>query len=62
MKDNLDVGVNEIARFLGKPPEEFGKQDLIRFIEEKEVQMVNFRHLGGDGRLKTLNFVVTPDL
>ena len=53
------TGANEIAQFLGKPPEEFSKQDLIRFIEDNGIQMVNFRHLGGDGRLKTLNFVIT---
>jgi len=50
---------NKIVQFLGKPAEEFTKQDLIRFIGETGIEMVNFRHVGGDGRLKTLNFVIT---
>jgi glutamine synthetase len=59
MKDAIEMNPNPIVQFLGKPAEEFTKQDLIRFIEEKNIEMVNFRHVGGDGRLKTLNFVIT---
>jgi len=51
--------VNKVVQFLGKPAEEFTKQDLVRFIEDKKIEMVNFRYVGGDGRLKTLNFVIT---
>ena len=51
--------MNKVVQFLGKPAEEFTKQDLIRFIEDKKIEMVNFRYVGGDGRLKTLNFVIT---
>jgi glutamine synthetase len=50
---------NKIVEFLGKPAKEFAKQDLIKFIEANNIEMVNFRYLGGDGRLKSLNFVVT---
>ena len=59
MKDTVGMNINKIVQFLGKPPEEFTKQDLIKFIEEKKIEMVNFRYVGGDGRLKTLNFVIT---
>jgi len=59
MKDTAGRHMNKIVQFLGKPPEEFTKQDLIRFIEEKEIEMLNFRYVGGDNRLKTLNFVIT---
>jgi len=59
MKDTVVMGMNEIVQFLGKPTEEFTKQDLIKFIEQKKIEMVNFRHVGGDGRLKTLNFIIT---
>ena len=51
--------MNKVVQFLGKPAEEFTKQDLVRFIEDKKIEMVNFRYVGGDGRLKTLNFVIT---
>jgi glutamine synthetase len=55
----MDMYMNKIVRFLGKPSEEFTKQDLIKFIEHNEIEMINFRHVGGDGRLKTLNFIIT---
>lgn len=59
MRDTIEMNPNKIVQFSGKPAEEFTKQDLIRFIEETGIEMVNFRHVGGDGRLKTLNFVIT---
>lgn len=55
----LALTPNKIARFLNKPPAEFTKQDLIAFIESNNIEMVNFRYVGGDGRLKTLNFVIS---
>ena len=48
-----------IGSVSAKAGEEFTKQDLIKFIEGNEIEMVNFRYVGGDGRLKTLNFVIT---
>jgi len=59
MKDTVGMNVNKVVQFLGKPAEEFTKQDLVRFIEDKKIEMVNFRYVAGDGRLKTLNFVIT---
>lgn len=59
MKDTVGMNVNKVVQFLGKPAEEFTKQDLVRFIEDKKIEMVNFLYVGGDGRLKTLNFVIT---
>ncbi|UCF80116.1 MAG: glutamine synthetase [Acidobacteriota bacterium] len=60
MKDTqVAMNPNKIVQYLGKPPEEFTKEDLIKFVEENEIKMVNFRYVGGDGRLKTLNFVIT---
>ncbi len=55
----MKMSPNRIARYLGKPPGDFTREDLIRFIEQNNVEMVNFRYVGGDGRLKTLSFVVT---
>lgn len=57
-KERVTMNTNKIAQFLEKPPEEFTKQDLIKFIEAKNIEMLNFRYVGGDGRLKTLNFVI----
>ena len=49
---------NLVVRELGKPADAFTKADLVRFIMEHDIQMVNFLYPGGDGRLKTLNFVI----
>lgn len=50
---------NDLVQFLKKSPEYFTKEDIIRFCEEKYVELVNFRYVGGDGRLKTLNFAIS---
>lgn len=50
--------LNPLADFLQKPSSKFTKQDIISFVEEKDIQMVNFMYPANDGRLKTLNFVV----
>jgi len=57
--ESLQMSHNQIARFLDKMPEEFTKRDIIRFCEENGIEMVNFRYVAGDGRLKTLNFMIT---
>jgi glutamine synthetase len=50
---------HELVRFLGKPAALFSKEDLIRVVVECGIEMINFRYVGEDGRLKTLNFVIT---
>lgn len=50
---------NELVRFLKKPAAEFSRHDIIRFIEETGIRMLNFRYVAEDGKLKTLNFVIT---
>lgn len=59
MKDVTGANANRISRFLGKPAADFTRQDLVKFIEANDIQVLNFRHIGGDGRLKTLNLPVT---
>lgn len=54
--------LNSLAAFLQKPSCEFTKQDIISFVEEKEIRMVNFMYPANDGRLKTLNFVVSDNV
>jgi glutamine synthetase len=61
MKDTVGMNMNKVVQFLGKPAEEFTKQDIIKFIKANNIEMMNFRYVGGDGRLKTLNFVITNE-
>ena len=49
---------NRLVAFLEKPMSEFTKADILRVIEEFDIEMVNFRYMAHDGRLKTLNFVI----
>ena len=56
--DDLALNQNPLVKALGKPARVFTKKDIVRFAEEHDVRMLNFRYVGGDGRLKTLNFVV----
>ncbi len=49
---------NPLVRYLHKSPADFTKEDIIRFVQENEIEVVNFRYVGGDGRLKALNFVI----
>jgi glutamine synthetase len=59
MKEMIAMNLNPLVTFLKKMPMEFTKADIIKFIEENEIRMVNFRYVAGDGRLKTLNFTIT---
>ena len=61
MNKELTMSPNKVVAYLGKPNTEFTKADIIRFIKENEVRMVNFMYPAGDGRLKTLNFVINNE-
>ncbi|EXY90569.1 glutamine synthetase, catalytic domain protein [Bacteroides fragilis str. 3998T(B)3] len=49
---------NRLVTFLQKPAAEFTKADIINYIQQNEIRMVNFMYPAADGRLKTLNFVI----
>ncbi len=50
---------NKLVKHLKKPAAEFTKYDIIKFIDDHQIEMLNFRYVGEDGKLKTLNFVIT---
>ncbi len=58
MKEKVELNPNRLVQYLQKPAEEFTKADIIRYIENNGIRMLNFRYVGGDGRLKTLNFII----
>lgn len=55
------MNANQLVAFLQKPASEFTKADIISFIRQNGIRMVNFMYPAGDGRLKTLNFVITNE-
>jgi len=59
MNMELEMSANQVVAFLKKPSEEFSKEDIIHFVRMNDIQMINFMYPAGDGRLKTLNFVIT---
>ena len=58
MADPHALEPNRLVRALGKPAREFTKRDIVRYITEHGIRMLNFRYVAGDGRLKKLNFVI----
>ncbi len=58
MNQYTEMNPNPLVQYLNKPSSEFTKEDIIRYAEDHDVAMVNFRYCGWDGRLKALNFVV----
>lgn len=62
MDTNIEMTAHPIEEYLAKPAAEFTKDDLVRYIEENYVEMINLRYVGGDGRLKTLNFAIQSKL
>lgn len=59
MESLFSLNPNPLVRFLQKPAEQFTREDLIKYMEGNRIQQLNFRYVAGDGRLKTLNFVIT---
>ena len=61
MNYELELNPNKLVSYLGKPCKEFTKADIVRYIKENGIKMVNFMYPAGDGRLKTLNFVINNE-
>ena len=54
----IDYTSHTLAEKIGKDPKDFRKSDIISFIREEGIRHINFLYPAGDGRLKTLNFVI----
>lgn len=57
-QEQLKFNPNPLVTFLEKPKSEFTKADILKVIEEFQIEMISFRYMADDGRLKTLNFVI----
>ncbi|MCQ1536636.1 glutamine synthetase [Methanosarcina sp. KYL-1] len=58
---SIELNPNKLVQYLNKPASEFTKEDIIKFIKENGIKMLNFRYVGGDGRLKALTFVIRDE-
>ena len=59
MEQFLNYNINPVVAGLNKISSEFTKNDIIKFVIDNEIRIINFRYIAADGRLKTLNFPVT---
>jgi len=58
MDKKICLNKNPLVQKLAKPASQFTINDIISFIESEGIEMINFMYPAGDGRLKTLNFVI----
>ena len=61
MNQELSMSPNLLVAALQKPASEFTKADIVSYIKENDIRMVNFMYPAADGRLKTLNFVINNE-
>lgn len=57
----MDIRSNTMQALIGKPAAEFTLADITAFVKDNGIGMVNFMYPAADGRLKTLNFVITNE-
>ena len=58
MKKELELSPNQVVAYLEKDPREFTREDLLDFIINNGIRMIDFMYPAEDGRVKTLNFTV----
>ena len=58
MDKELELNPNKVVSFLQKKPKDIRREDLIRFIKENGIRMIDFMYPAEDGRVKTLNFAI----
>ena len=56
--DALNYSCRSLVDKIGKKPCDFTKQDIIDLVISENIRHINFQYPAGDGRLKTLNFVI----
>ncbi|MDE6207812.1 MAG: glutamine synthetase family protein [Muribaculaceae bacterium] len=56
MNKHIDLSKNAVVAYLKKAPSTFTRADIIDYIVNNDIKMVNFKYPAADGRLKTLNF------
>lgn len=57
----VNLNPNPLVKHLRKLSKDFLKEDLIKFVRDKEIKMVNLCHVAEDNRLKTLNFAINNE-
>lgn len=58
MNTDFTLSPNSLERSLQKSQKDFTREDIVKYVVENEIEMINFMYPAGDGRLKTLNFYI----
>ncbi|MCM1291589.1 MAG: glutamine synthetase family protein [Prevotella sp.] len=61
MEQNLKLCPNRLVQYLQKSPDQIRKADIIKFVADNDIKMINFMYPADDNRLKTLNFVINSE-
>lgn len=61
MNTEISLNPNDVVARLGKLPSQLTKDDIIEYVRIAGIRMINFMYPAADGRLKTLNFVITSE-
>ena len=49
MDKQIALNKNKLVQYLGKPMKNFTREDIIKYISDNGVEMVNFMYPPGDG-------------
>ena len=58
MDKKIALNPNAVVAALRKSPETFTREDIVNFVVEHGIKMIDFMYPAEDGRVKTLNFVI----
>ena len=53
-----DFNIHPLVAYLGKEPKHFLKADIVKYVINNGIRVIDFRYAAYDGRLKTLSFPV----
>ena len=59
--NTIEINTTDLVAAIKKPRAAFSKEDIKKFVKSQGIRHVNFMYAGGDGRLKSLNFIVTDE-
>lgn len=54
----MQYSINPLEAYLQKSVQNFTKKDIIKYVTENSIRIINFRYPAHDGRLKTLSFPI----
>ena len=57
MNQDFSMHANPLVAKLQKPASEFTKADIVSYIKENEITMVNFMYPAADGRLISMRYL-----